>query len=191
MLTELGKAQAEDLGKNWADVHIDYIYTSPLERAKDTALALARHNKAHPKVIESVKLKEQDLGPVVNDLMSQYRRDEAFYERMGQSVRNYKPSLGLHRSHCPRDGESLDEVTSRGISAILEIMNTHGVELSTPPKEMTMQLSQFSGQQLVDGLPHIVIVSHNIFMCELYEGIKSWNKPKHEEGYTKYANTCW
>ena len=44
-LTNLGNEEAECLGKNWSDVHIDALHTSTLERAYDTALAIAKHNK--------------------------------------------------------------------------------------------------------------------------------------------------
>ena len=44
-LTNLGNEEAECLGKNWSDVHIDALHTSTLECAYDTALAIAKHNK--------------------------------------------------------------------------------------------------------------------------------------------------
>ena len=44
-LTNLGKEQAEHLGKNWSDVHINALHTSTLECTYDTALAIAKNNK--------------------------------------------------------------------------------------------------------------------------------------------------
>ena len=67
-LTNLGKEQAERLGKNWSDVHIDPLHTSTLERAYDTALAIAKHNKdTNLKVIQKEIYVERKSGQAVID----------------------------------------------------------------------------------------------------------------------------
>jgi broad specificity phosphatase PhoE len=48
-LTALGHEQAETLGEKWADLRIDQLWASNLERAYVTADVLSKHNKGHPK----------------------------------------------------------------------------------------------------------------------------------------------
>jgi len=40
-------------------------------------------------------------------------------------------------------------------------------------------------------IPHIMIVSHNLFLTELYESLGCWNSSKHDQTGTEYDNAEW
>jgi broad specificity phosphatase PhoE len=182
-LTWLGREQAQKLGKDWAEVGVDAIYTSTLSRAKDTALAIAEHNRCHPKITEWESLKEHDHGPRFEELMKQERFDAAHRERSGPSFQ----SDAAKRQYCPTGGESLDDLVSRGIHALRKIILSHGVELSTLLEKMSPEQRKKS----IDELPHIAIVSHNIFLSELWEAMKQWDEPMPRDMGTNYDNASW
>ena len=54
-LSEHGRAQAQLLGKAFADTELAAIYASPLQRANDTAAALAGHHEVEVKVIDDLR----------------------------------------------------------------------------------------------------------------------------------------
>jgi probable phosphoglycerate mutase len=58
-LSALGRAQAEAVGERLADARIDAVYASPLSRALDTGLAIAKHHGLEPVV--DPDLREVDL----------------------------------------------------------------------------------------------------------------------------------
>ena len=64
-LTERGRKQAEHLGKDWKDVHIDVLYSSTLQRAHDTALQISTQNHACPEVEKSPLFVERKMGQAV------------------------------------------------------------------------------------------------------------------------------
>ena len=61
-LTETGQLEAETLGKDWANTHIDHLLSSPLQRAHDTAKALSSHNEGHSEIIVNPLLEERKFG---------------------------------------------------------------------------------------------------------------------------------
>ncbi|MCH8850274.1 MAG: histidine phosphatase family protein [Chloroflexi bacterium] len=54
-LSEHGRAQAQLLGKAFADTELAAIYASPLQRANDTAAALAGHHELEVQVIDDLR----------------------------------------------------------------------------------------------------------------------------------------
>ena len=63
-LTAAGVAQARALGERFRAVHFDAIYSSDLSRARDTALAIARHHGVEPTLDRL--LRERDYGDLEN-----------------------------------------------------------------------------------------------------------------------------
>ncbi|KAF8510273.1 histidine phosphatase superfamily [Gautieria morchelliformis] len=187
-LSERGREQARYLGKEWANVRIDALYTSPYLRAKETAQLLAEHNHSHPEVKEGARLVEHDLGPVYRRLMEEDRFKEADRERIGEN-----PIWGLpERKHCPTGGESLQTLVHRGIYQLQEIVLKHAVALPVPPEEMnTDYKSHEAVDELVENVPHVVIVAHNIFLTELWEALGSWNEERHVSTDAHFPNAGW
>jgi probable phosphoglycerate mutase len=59
-LTDIGKKQADDIGKYLKSLNISHIYTSPIERAKNTAEIVGRHLSLSP--VEDERLFELEMG---------------------------------------------------------------------------------------------------------------------------------
>ncbi|KAF8588158.1 phosphoglycerate mutase-like protein [Ramaria rubella] len=188
-LTPHGVAQAQELGEQWADVRIDKIYSSHTKRAVGTANAIAERNRSKPELVQSNKLREHDFGPRVRELIMRGDSNGAWRERTGLShwERGTPP-----RNHCPHGGESLDDLVTRGIWQIISILMNDGVQLTTPLHELSPQYTPTRKvDELPDGIPHIVVVSHNIFLCELWEALQSWNKTTHQASEADYSNAQW
>jgi broad specificity phosphatase PhoE len=61
-LNSKGLAQAEKLGQTLSQIKIESIYTSPLKRASETALAIQRFNQSEPKLIVEPAFNNINLG---------------------------------------------------------------------------------------------------------------------------------
>jgi len=188
-LTDYGRGQAERLGKDWRDVHIDALRTSPLKRAYETALAIAKHNQDTTlEVIQNDKYVERKPGQEVIDAL-RYGYDERAvtlftgvpFGRSGETPRDYMP---------PGGGESLKQVAQRAVSTLLILLYKFGKELDEPPKEFVDKKVIDSPNVLPEGIPHVVLVSHNIFLAELYETMFSWGSD-HRMTTCKYRNGDW
>jgi broad specificity phosphatase PhoE len=186
-LTDTGRLQARALGENWADTRINYLLSSPLDRALDTASALSEHNEGHPEVITHPELVERKYGEKVARLMkSDYYA--AHEELTGKS--RYSHGGSFSRSHCPAEGgESLNMVAMRAHLTTLRVL-AYGVKLSEAPEFFVSKKTTTTPAVLPDGIPHVVIVSHNVFLMELYEGLHSWGGD-HVETKCHWNNTSW
>lgn len=71
-LSERGRAVASALGARLADVDLAAVYTSPLERCRETAGAVARHHRLRPKVDRT--LIEVDYGEWSGRRLSRLRK---------------------------------------------------------------------------------------------------------------------
>src|SRR3954451_13626262 len=60
-LNDEGKAQAEALGKRLADVPIQHLYASPLERTMETAEAVRQHH-ANLQIVQNAEMGEVRYG---------------------------------------------------------------------------------------------------------------------------------
>lgn len=184
-MTDLGRSQAESLGKDWADVHVDHVLSSPFPRAHDTAKALSDQNNGHPEVETDDLLIERKYGSLVPRLKLQGCSDQATVALRGSL---YGP---LDRSHTPPGGgESLQTVAARASITIRQILNRYAVPLSEPPDQFIKKERTTEPTVLPDGIPHVVIISHNIFLSELYEKLQYW---RHEYKLSRchYRNAEW
>ena len=78
-LTKKGFNEAEMLGKYLKDEKIDYIYSSPLPRAKYTADAIVKYNKTKPyKVLDFLHEFEPDMWDNAPSFLAS---DEKLYDR--------------------------------------------------------------------------------------------------------------
>ena len=100
-LSETGRAQAAALGKRFETIHVDAVYSSPLQRAYDTARAIAE-----PKGLPIQKVEGFKDGQTKEELT----------ERFGESFVRYR----IEPFHYPMPGEkSLSRARLR-IGAALE-----------------------------------------------------------------------
>lgn len=184
-LTERGQIQAETLGKEWVDVRIDHLLSSPSQRAHNTAKALSEHNKCHPEVIIGHHLGERRYGAAVTRLMQ--RGDQ----EAGSTALRGSLSGAVNRTYTPAEGgESLEHVAQRAEIAILQTLFQYGVNLPEPPELLIKKEATTTPADLPDGIPHVVIVSHNIFLSELYEKLHYWQE-EYRETNCNYRNASW
>ncbi|KAH8110889.1 phosphoglycerate mutase-like protein [Phellopilus nigrolimitatus] len=182
-LTDRGRQQAAALGARWKDVRIDALLSSHLTRAKDTAQAIADANIGHPEVVVEDNLHERKYGTYVDGI----KDTPGFYRAVnGYSSFGSNPDR-THRPIC--GGESFSDVAERAYTAMVKILSKYGKALDEPYREQA--------KNLPDDIPHVVIVSHNIFLTELYECILQWHEPRwnksdeHEWSSYHLSNTGW
>ncbi|TDL27005.1 phosphoglycerate mutase-like protein [Rickenella mellea] len=171
-LTWDGRRQAKNLGMEWArdDTRIDILYSSPLERALDTATAIAAEVEDCPEIIVKPELVERKFGPYLRNLSG-----NALYSEInghGGWMFNGKPD----RSHRPKGGgESLEDVAARAETFFREYIVKHAIQMDEEPDLKAIRYTK----KLPVGIPHVVLVSHNVFLTELYEVLFEWNSKTH------------
>jgi broad specificity phosphatase PhoE len=189
ILTEYGRKQAERLGKEWRDVRIDVLHASTLQRAHATALQIAKHNhNTTLEVIADDRYVERKMGQAVIDAINAGRIERASdlytglsHGSSGVTPRDYQP---------PGGGESPNNVAARATLSLLTLLLTYGKALDEPPREFVDKTVIDSPNVLPEGIPHVVVVSHNIFLAELYESMFSWAKD-HRMTTCDYRNAEW
>ncbi|KIJ29276.1 hypothetical protein M422DRAFT_54231 [Sphaerobolus stellatus SS14] len=175
-LTALGIRQAQSRGVQYEDVRIDFLLSSPLVWAFKTANAITEQNCQKPEVMKLDIMKEQDHGHLYRTYISQGRYQSAAALRFGDAFENG----GLpSRDYRTSGGESLDDLIVRG-SLLLYYLKEYAVELDAPPQELSSEY-QATGQidELPQGIPHVVVISHNIFLSEFYEALLAWHETEH------------
>ncbi|PBK92132.1 PGAM-domain-containing protein [Armillaria gallica] len=172
-LTDSGRCQAEQLGKELSSTHIDHLVSSPYLRALDTARAIGRNNIERPDLepVEEELIIEQDHGPQVDAARRSGNEYLEYQLRTGQSAFGYPTSSTPLRSYSPPGGESLDTVSFRAKMALRSYLRSYGASFASMPDVPV------DSADLIDGVPHVVVVSHNIFLTEFYEAMLFFNDP--------------
>ncbi|MDK2584558.1 histidine phosphatase family protein [Romboutsia sedimentorum] len=111
-LTQQGKKEALNLGNSLKDTKIDYIYTSPLTRAYDTALLIKSDREIDVEVYEN--LKEMNFGIWEGMHSDDVVRD---YEEEHYKFWN-EPHL-----YTPIGGETFESLINRVKIALSDIIN--------------------------------------------------------------------
>jgi len=189
-LTSHGRGQAQRLGKDWEDVRIDVLHASTLQRAHHTALQIAKHHRdATLEVITDDRYVERKTGQAVIDALRAVNQQRAatLYtglspSQSGTTPRDYEP---------PGGGESPNLVALRARGSLIALLLKYGKELDEPPKEFVDKTVINSPNVLPEGIPHVVVVSHNIFLSELYESMFGWNSDHHRMTTCHYSNADW
>jgi len=151
------------------------------------AKALSSHNAGNPQVVIHPSLVERRYGSKVPSLM-RWDYEAGREELTGKSIYSRGP---IRRDHCPGGGgESLDMVALRAENIVRSIVSIYGVNLSEAPDFFLTKQKTDTPTVLPDGIPHVVIVSHNIFLIELYEKLHSWGGA-HLETKCDWENASW
>lgn len=113
-LNENGIKLAEVTAKGMADIEFDYIFTSPLQRAKTTALII-KGNRDIP-IIEDARLKEISFGIYEGLCCSKenYTIPDPDFLKFFKAPNEYVP---------PEGGESIKELCDRTTSLLRDIVN--------------------------------------------------------------------
>lgn len=146
-LTDIGKLNATKLGESLKDTNIDYIYTSPLTRAYDTAM-LIKGDRDIPIEIHK-NLKEMSFGIW-----------EGMYSE--DVIRDYKEEhynfWNVPHEYTPNGGESFEELIKR-------VENT-----------LNYILSQNKGENILIST-HTIVIKAIYAILKNYEIEDFWNPP--------------
>jgi broad specificity phosphatase PhoE len=77
---------------------------------------------------------------------------------------------------CP-GGESLDDVSQRARAFVLDTLLAHAAAWPTMGMHRPKPLNPDSAPPA--DVPHVVVVSHNVFLTELFELLACWEKKEH------------
>lgn len=111
-LSEAGIEMAEQLGAALASMHVAAVYSSPIERCRETATIVARR---HGLRVRSRKgFVEADYGSWSGRTLKSLYRLKAWQELMSEPARFRFPG-----------GETLREVQHRAVSAVQELVADH------------------------------------------------------------------
>lgn len=146
-LTELGKSDAIKLGYSLKNTNIDYIYTSPLTRAYDTAMLIKGNRDIPLEIYED--LKEMNFGiwegMHSNDVIKEYKEE---YYRFWNEPHLYKPN----------GGETFDELIKRVDNVLIDLA------------------SQKKGETILI-VTHTIVIKAIYAILKRYEVKDFWNPP--------------
>lgn len=117
-LSELGWRQAAAVGERLAEVHLDAVYCSPLQRAHNTGREIAKHHGLEPVVLD--QLSEIDLwrkAPQDKGLLDLFTRD--------QLVEVYREVNATRKHSAYPYCEDVDAFKARIVGAIDGIVARH------------------------------------------------------------------
>ena len=147
-LSALGKLQAKLVGEALSVAKIDVVYSSDLDRAKETAEEIARH---HPcKLILDRRLREAHVGSMQGKTLEECRK---LYPRFFDAIKNDQG--GTPR---PGGGESNNDLYERATSVFEDIRRNHPdskVVMVTHGGTTRCLLSCALKGRLVQGLPTV------------------------------------
>lgn len=113
-LNETGRAQALALARTFAGMPLDAVYSSPLQRARDTAESVAQ---AHNLSIQTFdELKELNVGALDGVTLAEMR------ERHGDFLARWRRDASVR---LPGGGETLAELQARAWAVIERISRAH------------------------------------------------------------------
>jgi probable phosphoglycerate mutase len=112
-LNEHGKAQAAALGERLSEVRLTALYSSPMERAMETAQAIAAHHP-HLTIQELAGVNEVDFGAWQGQELKKLAR------RKGWGVVQMYPS----RAQFPQ-GETFRQAQARAVDAVESAVRAH------------------------------------------------------------------
>ncbi|KAF5389852.1 hypothetical protein D9757_003611 [Collybiopsis confluens] len=204
-LTSLGHTEVESLALAWSNVRTSKLVSSHLQRAVSTAKIISCANVSHPPIWIDRTVEEQLTGALAPKLFIEGRTKEGSVA-LGRVLVDGK----MPRDHVPPEGgESLDMVAQRAKKFLLGILSTHAVEATGcigggrgGPQEFDLEMWRLGREEpepgkMPPGIPHVVVVSHNVFLGELYELMYYWNwkegssERKREKLWCHWNNTAW
>jgi probable phosphomutase (TIGR03848 family) len=158
-LSERGLAQADDLARRMADVRVAAVYSSPLERCRETAAPLA--SAAGVRVLVRRDLGEVDYGDWTGRPLAQLSRT-----KLWRSVQQTPSQVTFPA------GESFLHVQERALRVVYDIASEHPrgrVALVSHGDVVRLLISHLSGAHL-DEFQRIVIDTASVSVVALARG---------------------
>jgi probable phosphomutase (TIGR03848 family) len=112
-LNEEGKRQAETLGRRLASANLQAVYSSPLERAVETAEAITAH---YPEMSVAI---EEGMGEVRFGAWTGKRLRQLRRKRLWEVVQHFPSGARFP------DGESIREMQNRVVSTLERLADVH------------------------------------------------------------------
>jgi probable phosphoglycerate mutase len=159
-LTEQGRAQADRTAERLAGLPIRAIYSSPLERCRETAEPLAR--RLHVSIQVRRALGEVRFGAWSGRSLAQLRRT-ALWRQVQTAPSNVR---------FP-DGESFLEVQERAVTELLRIADAHPadvVAVFSHADVIKLALAHFAGIH-TDAFQRLVVDPASVSVVALHAGI--------------------
>jgi len=129
-LSELGKTQAELLKKRFQNIKIDAIYSSDLNRAKETAKIIRSEHHSKHDIILDKRLRERDFGSIdteKNDIMKSWNNYLIQVKAKGIHPRDARPEGGESDSdHWNRVNSFFDDLKKRHKTEDTILVVAHG-----------------------------------------------------------------
>lgn len=123
-LSELGKEQAKKVAKRLKSEKIDFIYSSDLERAAETAKEIAKFHKNAPFKLAK-ELRERNLGELQGKPRKERRTEEEHRRfenpKNGENMRQFftRVKRFLHKTLKKHSGDAVLLVTHNGVNKAL------------------------------------------------------------------------
>ncbi len=169
-------------------VRIDRLLSSTETRAVETAQILAAWNVRHPTIHTNKKLVEQRYGKKVMDQLVAGNEERGFELLWGTSDES---GAGLSFDYRPPGGESYNDVIARGRQFIQEMLRKYGLQVDVGPSTSNAKSLNCEPETLPPGIPHLVVVSHNILLTLLWETLKDWRGELENAGGYHWDNAGW
>ena len=160
-LTDKGQEQAKDAAKFLAEMNISTIYSSPIERAQNTAEIVAQHNMLD--VVVDERLIELDMGKFTG-----MPYDEVFSNHGNVFMKFYSGELEIAHNGI----ETFSEVKRRVLSMVDHVVKHHpdkNVVLVThmdPIKAMLSEVVMLSPKNLYE----LIIANASLNIFREFEG---------------------
>ena len=137
-LSPQGRQVAEELAEFLFEVPLQAIYTSPHQRCRETASALARGRRIRPRIDKAFV--EADYGKWLGRPLKSLYRLKAWQDLMASASRFRFP-----------DGETLQEVQSRAVAGVESLAGRHpddSIAVSTHGDIIKVILAHYLGTPL-------------------------------------------
>lgn len=163
-LNDVGRQQAEEMGKLIENETINLIITSPLKRAKETAQII--NKKFNVKIIEDLRLIERNFGQS-EGLTKNDTRQLKVNNLEINDIWNYNKNIefnGMETMYdfCNRIYEFLDDVTKRYKDKNILLVTHGGVSVPIKYYFMKEPLENFVDRDNIKGIKNCEIIKFKI-----------------------------
>ena len=137
-LSVAGQAMAKDLGTHLSPIQLDAIYSSPVQRCRETASAVATGRGLRVRIDKAFT--EADFGTWLGRPLRSLYKLKAWQELMTSASRFRFP-----------DGETLEEVQRRSVAGVEQLADKHKdstIALATHADVIRVVLAHYLGMPL-------------------------------------------
>lgn len=161
-LNDVGRKQAEEVGKMIQDEKIDLIITSPLKRAKETAEIINKYLNVD--IIEDDRIMERRFGKSEGITKEYLRIQKIDYPEI-KDVWNYNKNIDfneMEKMHdfCGRVYDFLDEITEKYKDSNILIVSHGGVSVPITCYFTIFNLEDLVDRSIITGLKNCEVAKY-------------------------------